>query len=273
MGCFGAVIRCPYHHWTYGTYGALRGPRHLADLDRSAFGLLRVELDSWGGLSSSARILAGRPRRRASTRRRPARQLPTRRSRGRRVGSRTTSRELEGSRRELQRVLPLRPRPSGAVRPRAGVPARRRDRPRLGAVGSPIAPAPTRSPQRHHDPASLPRALADELVNHKGELVYRTCSCRCRGSRRGVRAVAARPARTTMVCDFLFHPDELAEPDFDPSDAVELLGRRQPAGLGDLRARRSAACRRATSPTGSTRRWRTEPRHPPLVVAADGRRS
>jgi Rieske 2Fe-2S family protein len=27
-------------------------------------------------------------------------------------------------------------------------------------------------------------------------------------------------AATTVLCDFLFHPDELARPDFDPSDAV-----------------------------------------------------
>jgi Rieske 2Fe-2S family protein len=26
--------------------------------------------------------------------------------------------------------------------------------------------------------------------------------------------------RTTVVCDFLFHPDEIAKPDFDPGDAV-----------------------------------------------------
>ena len=27
--------------------------------------------------------------------------------------------------------------------------------------------------------------------------------------------------RTRIDCDFLFHPDEIARPDFDPSDAVE----------------------------------------------------
>jgi Rieske 2Fe-2S family protein len=29
---------------------------------------------------------------------------------------------------------------------------------------------------------------------------------------------------TTVVCDFLFHPDEMARPDFDPSDAVTFWG-------------------------------------------------
>jgi Rieske 2Fe-2S family protein len=28
------------------------------------------------------------------------------------------------------------------------------------------------------------------------------------------------PGATTVVCDFLFHPDEIARPTFDPADAV-----------------------------------------------------
>ena len=30
------------------------------------------------------------------------------------------------------------------------------------------------------------------------------------------------PAATTIECDLLFHPDEIARPDFDPSDAGDL---------------------------------------------------
>ena len=29
------------------------------------------------------------------------------------------------------------------------------------------------------------------------------------------------PGHTRIDCDFLFHPDEMAKPSFDPSDAVE----------------------------------------------------
>ena len=29
------------------------------------------------------------------------------------------------------------------------------------------------------------------------------------------------PAHTTIVCNFLFHPSEVAKPDFDPSDAAD----------------------------------------------------
>ncbi len=35
-GCFGALIRCPYHHWTFNTDGSLRGAPHLAEIDYDA---------------------------------------------------------------------------------------------------------------------------------------------------------------------------------------------------------------------------------------------
>jgi Rieske 2Fe-2S family protein len=33
--------------------------------------------------------------------------------------------------------------------------------------------------------------------------------------------VAEGPGRTRIYCDFLFHPEEMAKPSFDPSDAVD----------------------------------------------------
>ena len=42
--------------------------------------------------------------------------------------------------------------------------------------------------------------------------------------------------RTEMVCEWLFHPDALARPDFDPQRRVRVLGSDQPAGLARLRA-------------------------------------
>ncbi|MSX77231.1 MAG: Rieske 2Fe-2S domain-containing protein, partial [Actinobacteria bacterium] len=48
-GCFGALIRCPYHNWTYNTDGSLRGAPHLADIDYESSGLLQLGLEVWGG--------------------------------------------------------------------------------------------------------------------------------------------------------------------------------------------------------------------------------
>ena len=49
VGCFGALIRCPYHNWTYNTDGSLRGTPHLADIDYESSGLLQLGLEVWGG--------------------------------------------------------------------------------------------------------------------------------------------------------------------------------------------------------------------------------
>ena len=69
------------------------------------------------------------------------------------------ARQLEGRRRELQRVLPLRGRPSRALRGRSGVPREGRRGPRLGARHS----APRRRlhvhAHRNHDRAPVPGPL------------------------------------------------------------------------------------------------------------------
>ena len=57
---------------------------------------------------------------------------------------------------------------------------------------------------------------------HKGELVYPNFLLSLSADH--VAAFTLRPhapEHTTIVCDFLFHPDEMAKPGFDPSDAVE----------------------------------------------------
>ncbi len=71
------------------------------------------------------------------------------------------------------------------------------------------------------DRAPFPGLDENEKVRHKGELIYPNLmlSLAC-------DHVAAftlwpqRPNRTTVICDFLFHPTETRKPSFDPSDAV-----------------------------------------------------
>ncbi len=63
---------------------------------------------------------------------------------------------------------------------------------------------------------------ADERVRHKGELVYPNLMLSLSADH--VAAFTLWPEgaeRTTIVCDFLFHPEEIARAAFDPSDAVE----------------------------------------------------
>jgi Rieske 2Fe-2S family protein len=62
----------------------------------------------------------------------------------------------------------------------------------------------------------------DELARHKGELVYPNFMCSLSADH--VAAFTLWPhaaGETTVICDFLFHPDQMSRGDFDPMDAVE----------------------------------------------------
>ena len=68
----------------------------------------------------------------------------------------------------------------------------------------------------------FPGLSADELVKHKGELIYPNLlvSLSCDHVASFVLWPKG-PDHTTVVCEFLFHPDEVIRPDFDASDAVD----------------------------------------------------
>jgi Rieske 2Fe-2S family protein len=62
----------------------------------------------------------------------------------------------------------------------------------------------------------------EEKLRHKGELIYPNFMLSLAADHVTAFSVWPQgPAQTTIVCDFLFHPDEIAKPEFDPSDAVE----------------------------------------------------
>ena len=97
-----------------------------------------------------------------------------------------------------------------------------------------------------------------ERTRHKGELVYPNLLLSLAAEH--VVASTLRPhgpARTTVVCDLLFHPDEIASDRFDPSDAAELW---------DLVNRQDWAICESVQRGMSSRAWRGR------VVRADGGR-
>lgn len=62
----------------------------------------------------------------------------------------------------------------------------------------------------------------DEKVRHKGELIYPNFMLSLAAEHVAAFSLWPQgPGTTTIVCDFLFHPDEIAKPNFDPSDVVE----------------------------------------------------
>ena len=70
--------------------------------------------------------------------------------------------------------------------------------------------------------APFPGLDADEQVRHKGELIYPNLMLSLSADHAAAfRVMPEGPERTVVVCEFLFHPDEMARPGFDPSDAVE----------------------------------------------------
>ena len=66
----------------------------------------------------------------------------------------------------------------------------------------------------------------DERVRHKGELIYPNFMISLSADHVTAYTVWPRsPGHTSVVCDFLFHPSEIASDDFDPSDAVDFWER------------------------------------------------
>ncbi len=62
----------------------------------------------------------------------------------------------------------------------------------------------------------------DERARHKGELIYPNFMLSLAAEHVAAFAVLpSGPSKTTIVCEFLFHPSEMAKPTFDPSDAVD----------------------------------------------------
>jgi Rieske 2Fe-2S family protein len=59
-------------------------------------------------------------------------------------------------------------------------------------------------------------------VRHKGELIYPNLMLSASMDHAAAFTLLPRNAgHTTIVCDFLFHPTEIAKTSFDPMDAVE----------------------------------------------------
>ena len=62
----------------------------------------------------------------------------------------------------------------------------------------------------------------NERTRHKGELIYPNVLIRRAADHVAAFRLWPRDAEhTTIDCDFLFHPSEIAKDDFDPSDAVD----------------------------------------------------
>lgn len=234
QGRFRAGIRCPYHSWNYRLNGELHSTPHI-DVDKSCFGLHRAELDTWGGFAfvrlvpgtqSLADMLAVSA---ARIRRYP---LPDLKSAWRIdytvaanwkviLENYNECYHCAGVHPELCRIVPAFRMNGGAdLDWEAGIPQKD------GTNTFTMSGTTRRAP--------FPGLDDNEKIRHKGELVYPNMMLSLSMDHAAAFTLWPRsPGRTDIVCEFLFHPDEMARDDFDPSDAVEFwdLVNRQDWGI------------------------------------------
>ncbi len=231
QGSLTGSIRCPYHAWTYNLDGSLRSAPYLDEQNeftRAELGLHPVGIEQWGGffflnLSPSEASSRGYslgvqlgpvPER---VQRYPLSEL---RSGGRLVYEVAANWKvlLENYNEcyhcgpvhpELCRLVPaFKQRGGSDLDWERGIPHRE------GAWTFTASGTTNRAPFDGLD--------EDEPIRHKGELVYPNLMLSL--SAEHVTAFYLQPegpSRTTIVCDFLFHPADIAKLDFDPSDAVD----------------------------------------------------
>jgi Rieske 2Fe-2S family protein len=230
-GRFAGGIRCPYHSWTYTLEGELRTAPFLDEahgLARAGLSLHPVGVDTWGGFvfvnltpaeaAAAGHTLAAQlgpvPER---LRRYPLAELRL----GRRIAYEVRANwkvMLENYNEcyhcgpvhpELCRLVPaFRQRGGSELDWERGIPHRD------GAWTFTASGTTDRRP--------FPGLSDDERVRHKGELIYPNFLLSL--SAEHVAAFYLLPDavdRTTIVAEFLFHPDEVERDEFDPADAVD----------------------------------------------------
>lgn len=221
-GIFKAGIRCPYHSWNYRLNGELHSTPHV-EVDKSCLGLHQVGIDTWGGYvfvrvipgdQSLTAMLGEIPER---IRRYPMAEL--------RVGHRieysvranwkvilenyNECYHCAGVHPELCKIVP-------AFR-KAGGEGLDWDRGILQKDGTNTF---TLTGTTNREP--FPDLNDDEKLRHKGELAYPNLMLSLSMDHAASFTLWPRsPGETDIICEFLFHPDEMAKPYFDPLDAVE----------------------------------------------------
>ena len=227
-GRFDGSIRCPYHAWTYGLDGTLRAAPFLPALreHRAALSLHRVEVATWGGfvfarLEPPASPDASGPLE-TTLGEIPARvagyPLADLRAEARlRYDVAANWKVILENYNECYHCGPVHPelcelvpafrRGGGDLDWEAGIPHR------PGATTFTSTGTTRRAP--------FPGLSETERTRHFGELVLPNLMLSLSADHVAAFTVWPRSAgQTTVLCDFLFHPAELARPGFDPSDAV-----------------------------------------------------
>lgn len=229
-GTIRGSIRCPYHAWAYAPDGRLVASPFVASdaIPEESRRLHRVGVAQWGGFVflhlSPGRAeangdtleaqLGDAPRR---VGRYPLAELGTARTIRYEVAANwkvilenyNECYHCAGVHPELCHVVPAFKRKGGAgLDWERGIPHRD------GAW--------TFTASGTSDRAAFATLSEDERVRHKGELIYPNFMLSLAADHVAAFSLWPHgPAATTVVCDFLFHPDEIARTGFDPNDVVD----------------------------------------------------
>jgi Rieske 2Fe-2S family protein len=227
------ALRCRYHAWTYGLDGRLIGVPNMAgtDFDRSAFGLIPVHLAVWHGLifvnvaEEEPESLAGLARAELLQRFGEAETFARYDLADLRV-ARTIAYEVRGNWKlavenfmECYHCGPMHPElcellPGfrGGAAYQQGVGTAFAD----GVEGFTLTGKASRPP--------LPSITADDARRYYGLVLLPNVFLNLLPDHVVLHTLWPQgPDRTRIVCDWLFHPDVIAQPGFDPRDAVELF--------------------------------------------------
>jgi Rieske 2Fe-2S family protein len=233
-GTFTSGIKCPYHSWTYELGGSLRTAPYLDEgsgFRKEQLPLYSVEVDVWGGfvfvrLDAVGAEAAGKTGTSLTTqlggavdrvKRYPLSELRI----ARRIGYEVEANwkvllenynecyHCGGVHPELCKVVPAFKQKGGMdLDWDRGVPHRE------GAWTFTMSGTTNRKP--------FAGLNEDELTRHKGELLYPNFMLSLSAEHAAAFTLwPTSPNHTTILCDFLFHPSEIAQPDFNPNDAVE----------------------------------------------------
>jgi Rieske 2Fe-2S family protein len=230
-GRFKGAIRCPYHGWTYGLEGELRNAPYLDErhgLLREQLPLHRAGVDAWAGFIF-VNLAATDPAWDGPTLAERLGDIPDRTKRYPLARLRTAQRItydvaanwkviLENYNEcyhcgtlhpELCEVVPAFKQEGAAnLDWDRGVPHRE------GAYTFTASGTSARRP--------FPGLSEDERTRHKGELVFPNLMISLASEHvTAYTLLADGPGRTVIECDWLFAPEEMGNPSFDPSDAVE----------------------------------------------------
>ena len=226
-GTFHGSIQCPYHNWTYAFDGRLRAAPFLDEEDglrKEDLPLHEVDVDTWGGFvfahldPRNAAPLAGQFQDTESylanyplTDLRSVVRIvyPVAANWKAIVENYNECYHCGPVHPELVELVPaFRQRGGSELDWEAGIPHRE------GAWTFTATGTSNRQP--------FPGLSPEEMERHKGQLIYPNLMLSLSADHVAAFTLWPRAAEeTVVVCDFLFHKDEIERPGFDPSDAVD----------------------------------------------------